>query len=210
MEIESTLMELEETIESAVRAEVDGAMRGKMADVIRAAAHRAGESIDHHEVDRGVDFVARYVRAVPMLLREALAASHGTFAEDKMTRMVAAAAAYWDAEDDVIHDDQGLLGILDDAYCTVSLLLALSTRFHEETGQHLIGDDLERPTEVVRNLLGVPIAAKLDDYVDTALADASVDELVASLKEQPLRPPPANSSWAPEEDDAILRMFGVV
>ena len=93
MDIESTLGQLKTTIESAVRAEEDGAMRGRVADVIRKAAARNGDTITADEVVRGVEFVIRYVRAGPGLLREAMASSKGTFAEDKMSRMVLAAAA---------------------------------------------------------------------------------------------------------------------
>lgn len=207
MDIDNTLAGIERTIEAVVGAE---SADGRVADVIREAAAKKGDAVDDAEVARGVDFVVRYVRAVPPLLREALATSHGTFAEAKMSRMVAAAMAYWDADDDVIHDDQGLLGILDDAYCTVSLLLALSARFEAETGKRLVTANLAGPTKVAKGLLGDPIAAKLDDYVEEALADASVAELLDSLKEQPLPPPPAHSSWQGDDDDLILKLFGVL
>lgn len=157
-----------------------------------------------------MDFVVRYVRSVPQVLRDALAHSKGTIAEKKMERMVEAATTYWNAEDDVIPDDQGLLGILDDAYCSLSLVSTLSTRFERDTGTRLVAHDLSGPTAAVRRLLGDPIADKLDDWVEDALADASMQELLDLLKETPPAPPPANSNWAADDDALILKLFGVM
>ncbi|MEZ4320284.1 MAG: hypothetical protein R3F61_22585 [Myxococcota bacterium] len=206
-DIESTLTGIEQTIESAV---ADEATQGRIAHVIREAASKNGDAIDDAEVARGVDFVTRYVRSVPRVLREALDHARGTIAEDKMTRMAEAAAAYWETDEDVIPDDQGLLGILDDAYCSLSLVSTLSGRFERDTGTRLVSIDLAGPTAAVRNLLGDPIADKLDDYVEVALADASLTELLESLKEEPPAPPPANSSWAADDDELILKLFGVL
>lgn len=207
MDVESTLAEIELTIDNAV---ADEARTARVRGVIREAAQKNGDSISPEEVGQGVEFVERYVRSVPAILREALARAEGTFAEDKMQRMVAAAAAYWDAEEDVIPDDQGLLGILDDAYCSLKLVSTLSERFERSTGNPLVGTDLSGPTAAVRNLLGDPIVQKLDDYVDEALADASLTELVDSLKDEPLPPPPSSSRWTTQDDDMILKLFGVL
>ena len=206
-DIDSTLAEIEQTIEAAV---VDESQTGRIANVIREAAAKNGDAIDADEVARGVAFVTRYVRSVPQVLREALAHAEGTFAEGKMQRMVEAAAAYWDADDDVIPDDQGLLGILDDAYCSLSLVSTLSARFERDTGNKLVASELAGPTNAVRNLLGDPIADKLDDYVEEALADATLTELLASLAEEPPAPPPAHSTWDADDDELILKLFGVM
>lgn len=207
MEVESTLAEIELTIDNAV---ADEARTARVRDVIREAAAKNGDAITAEEVGQGVEFVERFVRSVPALLREALARAEGTFAEDKMQRMVAAAAAYWEAEEDVIPDDQGLLGILDDAYCSLKLVGTLSARFSESTGQPLVSADLTGSTNAVRKLLGEPIAMKLDDYVEEALADATLSELVESLKDDPLPPPPTDSTWSNQDDDLILKLFGVL
>jgi len=207
-QIESTLAGIEEAIDGAI---ADEAKTGRIANVIREAAAQNGDSIDDDEVARGVDFVTRYVRGVPRVLREALDRSKSTIAEAKMLRMAEAAATYWEADEDVIPDDQGLLGILDDAYCSLSLVSTLSSRLERDTGTKLVSDDLAGPTAAVRNLLGDPIADKLDDYVEEALADATMKELIASLAEEPPAPPPANSSWdAEDDDDLILKLFGVM
>lgn len=208
MNNDSTLTGIETAIEEAV---VDEAQTGRVANVIREAAAAQGDSISEDEVARGVDFVTRYVRSVPTVLREALSRSVGTFAEDKMSRMVAAATTYWDAEDDVIPDDQGLLGILDDAYCSLSLVSTLSKRFESDAGTTLVSSDLQAPTATVRKLLGEAIGDKLDDYVEEALADATMTELLETLKEAPPAPPPAESTWDSDEDDAlILKLFGIM
>jgi len=208
-DIESLLAGMETTIEEAVASE-SGAEAGRVAAAIREAAEKKGDTLGEAEVARGVDFVVRYVRAVPPLLREAQATSKGTFAEAKMDRMVQAAAAYWSADDDVIHDDEGLFGILDDAYCTVSLLLALSARFEAEAGQRLVAADLAGPTDMVRQLLGPSNAGRLDAYVVEALSDASVGELLASLAEHAVPTPPSQTRFTTDDDALILELFGVL
>ena len=70
--------------------------------------------------------------------------------------------------------------------------------------------ELEGPSSAVRRLLGDPIADKLDDYVEEALADATLTELLESLKDEPLPPPPTHSSWGGNDDDLILKLFGVL
>ena len=208
MELESTLAAIEVAIDNAI---ADEARTARVREVIRIAAEQNGDRISSEEVGQGVEFVERYVRCVPAVLREALERSRGTFAEDKMKRMVHAATAYWDADDDVIPDDQGLLGILDDAYCSLSLVGALSARYAKSTGDKLVSTELEGPSSAVRRLLGDPIADKLDDYVEEALADASLTELLDSLRDDPLPPPPTHSSWAqPNDDDLILKLFGIL
>lgn len=207
MELESTLAAIEVVIDNAV---ADEARTARVREVIRVAAEKNGDRITSEEIGQGVEFVVRYVRSVPAVLREALERSVGTFAEDKMKRMVHAAAAYWDADDDVIPDDQGLLGILDDAYCSLSLVGALSSRYAKSTGNRLVSTELEGPSSAVRRLLGDPIADKLDDYVEEALADATLTELLESLKDEPLPPPPTHSSWGGNDDDLILKLFGVL
>lgn len=207
MDVESTLAAIELTIDNAV---ADEARTARVREVIREAAEKNGDAITREEIGQGVEFVERYIRSVPAVLREALLRAEDTFAADKMQRMVAAAAAYWEAEEDVIPDDQGLLGILDDAYCSLKLVSTLSERFQESTGNPLVGTDLTGPTAAVRNLLGDPISSKLDDYVEEALADATLTELVDSLKDEPLPPPPSNSTWTTQDDDLILKLFGVL
>lgn len=204
MSIETTLNNIETLIDAAVAHE---AQTGLLAERIREVAEDRHEPGDDEAVTKALDFVTRYVRAVPRLLKEALDRSADTFAADKMRRMAEAATVYWEEEDDVIPDEYGLFGILDDAYCTLSLIAALSTCFEEQAGHPLVAADLEGPNAAARVLMGEENTRQLDDYVEEALADATLQELLQCLEEQHL---PAPTVETPAEDDQILRMFGVL
>jgi succinylglutamate desuccinylase/uncharacterized membrane protein YkvA (DUF1232 family) len=204
MAIEDTLAGIEADIERAIH---DETRSGRLAEQVSEHLTRREGSTDADAVARGVAFVTGYVRSVPALLREALDRSAGTFAEDKMQRMVKAATAYWNATDDVIPDDQGLYGILDDAYCTLVLLQALDDRFREQAAHGLVAGELSEANLAVRRLLGPTIAGQLEDFVDDALDDATLTQLMESLQDEPPTPP---STRLKTNDDTILQLFNVL
>ena len=203
MTIEKVLNDLEAEIGSA---EANEAESGHLAEHVRSHLLQKNGTTDDEAVAQGFAFVRDYIREVPALLREALSRSEGTFAADKMVRMVEAATTYWQADDDVIPDHQGLWGILDDAYCTLVLLQSLDDRYTEQTGQSLVAADLSDANLAIRRLLGPSVAGQLEDFVDQALDDATMTELLDSLQSEALPPPERLQT----NDDAILEMFNVL
>lgn len=204
MAIENVLSDMEADIRSA---EAEEEATGRLAAHVRDHLERKnGGTVADDELERALAFVREYIRDVPLLLRQALERSEGTFAEDKMRRMVEAATTYWQADDDVIPDDQGLYGILDDAYCTLVLIQSVDDRYCEQTGQRLVATDLEDANLAIRRLLGPTNAGQLEDFVDEALDDATMTELLDSLQSDAMPAPDRLHT----NDDAILQMFNVL
>ncbi|MCA9567214.1 MAG: succinylglutamate desuccinylase/aspartoacylase family protein [Myxococcales bacterium] len=204
MRIENVLSDMEADIASA---EAEEALNHKLALHVREHLTERDGTVVDEDVTRAVQFVTDYIRSIPTILREALERSEGTFAEDKMRRMVTAATTYWQADDDVIPDSEGLYGILDDAYCTLILVQALDERYREQTGQGLVAADLTESNLAIRRLLGPTNAGQLEDYVDEALDDATMTELLESLQADPMAPPPERIKT---NDELILQLFNVI
>lgn len=198
------LTEIESMIADAI---ADEARTSRAGALIGEVAERNGKALSDVDRVQGVRFAEEYVRTVPRALQEGLDRARGTHAADKMDRMLAVATAYWVAADDVIPDHLGLVGILDDAYATLALIEALSRRFEAETGTPLVSLELTAPNEAMRALLGDEVVARLDDFVEDALADTSLQELLASLMDEPMPPPPPAGSHWPDDDLGFL-LFG--
>lgn len=204
MSIEDTLTTIEADI---ARAESEELRSSRLELQVAEHLAKKDDATEPDAVERAVAFVRAYIKSVPVLLREAVDRSAGTFAENKMNRMVTAATTYWNAADDIIPDDQGLYGILDDAYCTLTLLQALDDRFREQSEHGLVAAELGDSNLAIRRLLGPTIAGQLEDYVDDALDDATMTQLLASLQDEP---PSAPSTRLKTNDDLILQLFNVL
>jgi hypothetical protein len=96
---------------------------------------------------------------------------------------MAAAVAYWDEPDDLVPDELGVLGLLDDAYFSLRMLQLVSARLREESGQTLVADDLSALDDVVRDIIGERLIEVLDELVMLSLSSAPVDELIATIAE---------------------------
>ncbi|MBN2797934.1 MAG: DUF1232 domain-containing protein [Deltaproteobacteria bacterium] len=178
---------------TALRAQIADALKQERRNP-RARALLQGISrpapLSDLDLRRAEAFAEAYVARVPELVDEALGRAAGTFAEPKLRRMLEVALAYWEEEEDVIPDSLGLLGVLDDAYATLALVQALSLRYREETGHALVSEDVGVGNSAARALLGEELSDRLDAFVDDALADRALQELLAELVEEPLAPPP--------------------
>jgi uncharacterized membrane protein YkvA (DUF1232 family) len=97
--------------------------------------------------------------------------------------------SYWIEDDDVIPDNLGVIGLLDDAYCSLSSMQAVSDLYRMQSGKHLFPDDLTAANRVMRKIIGEPYTGELDEIVRKAIEDADVKEsvkLLASPEKQKL------------------------
>ncbi len=174
------ILRLTAQIETAVAIEAkDGHLANYLAD---RAAERGAEFGDAQRRD-ALELFEDYVRSVPMLLAAAEAAAEGTPVEAIMDKLIAAAVTYWEEPDDLVPDELGVLGLLDDAYFSLRLLRLVSDRLWMESGQTLIADDLSALDDVVRDIIGDRLAQVLDELVILSLSNAPVDELIATIEE---------------------------
>jgi hypothetical protein len=165
-------------IERAVR---DEEVSGRLRRALREHAVRHGRVAGERELDRAVEFVVDYVRHVPALMRHGLESATIAGLEREMGDVLEEAASYWAMEEDIIPDRLGLLGVLDDAYCSLTLMQSLSDRHEVETGRRLFSPDLRSANEAVRKLVGEPLASRLDMYVGSRLDADPMLQMVRAL-----------------------------
>lgn len=165
-------------IESAVK---DEEVSGRLRRALREHAARHERAADERELDRAVGFVVEYVRHVPALMRDGLESARIAGLEREMGEVLEEAASYWTLQEDIIPDRLGLLGVLDDAYCSLSLMQSISDRYEAETGRRLFSPDLSSANAAVRKLVGEPLASRLDMYVGSRLGADPMIQMVRAL-----------------------------
>jgi hypothetical protein len=89
--------------------------------------------------------------------------------------------SYWFEGDDIIPDDLGVIGLLDDAYCSLTSLQAVSDHYRLQSGKFLFPDDLTAANRAMRKIIGEPYASDLDRVVITALQQTGLIEAVKSF-----------------------------
>jgi uncharacterized membrane protein YkvA (DUF1232 family) len=123
-----------------------------------------------------LDFIVAYVERTPALLDAAYQAvtAHGILAQ--FQRVFDTVFAYWSSEYDFIPDHLGLLGILDDAYLSTSLIQRVASKPAPISGSPLMTLDLSQDNATMRLLIGEPVASRLDDAVEQSFADSSFQD----------------------------------
>jgi uncharacterized membrane protein YkvA (DUF1232 family) len=170
---------VETQIEDAV---ADEGRSGRLRRALKEHARSHGHSAQDSDLDGAIGFVVDYVRHVPELFRSGLETARIAGLEVQMSKVLESAASYWAMAEDMIPDRLGLLGVLDDAYCSLTLLQALSDRHEEETGRRLFSPDLQAANEAMRRLIGEPIASQLDMYVGSKFDADPMVQMARALR----------------------------
>ena len=143
-------------------------------DLLAVVAERHGIEPDERELDRGSRFVIGYVEQVPYMLRVASTAAANVGLEAEMEEILGTVCSYWFQDLDVIPDHLGIIGLLDDAYCSLTTLQAVSDHFRLQTGKYLFPEDLTDANRVMRKIIGEPYASELDRFVSKAISESGV------------------------------------
>lgn len=154
---------------------------GRLANALRERASSHGQEPGEEEISAAVGFVREYVEHVPTYLRGGLEAARMAGRETEMFEVVREATAYWLFESDIIPDRLGLLGILDDAYYSLTLMQGVSDRHEEDTGRALFSRNLRAANTSIRNLIGEPSASQIDMYVGTRLNADPMTQMIRAL-----------------------------
>jgi len=154
---------------------------GRLGNALRERAAAQGRAAGEEELKGAVGFVSEYVEHVPAYLRDGLEAARMVGREAEMAEVIREATEYWLTESDIIPDRLGLLGILDDAYCSLTLMQAVSDRHEEESGRALFSRNLKAANASMRNLIGEPAASQIDMYVGTRLSADPMTQMVRAL-----------------------------
>ena len=198
---------VEQQIEEAV---ADEGYSGRLKRALRDHAGSQGRRVEEADLSGAVGFVVDYVRHVPQLMRDGLETARIAGLETEMSSVLEVAASYWAMAEDIIPDRLGLLGVLDDAYCSLTLIQSVSDRHEKETGRRLFSPDLEAANVAMRRLIGEPVASQLDMFVGSIFdADPMVQMVRALTAVSPdgdgLRLPEDPGIWGGRPVDEVVQ-----
>lgn len=150
-------------------------------ELLTAVAERQGVTPDPRELSRGASFMYNYIEQVPYLLTVAWTSARNVGLEEEMQSILEMVKSYWIEDDDVIPDTIGIVGLLDDAYCSLSSLQAVSDLYRMQSGKYLFPDDLTAANKAMRKIIGEPYVTELDGIITKAIAEADLKESVKAL-----------------------------
>ena len=150
-------------------------------ELLRATARRQGADPSQLELARGANFIYNYIEQVPYLLTVAWTSAKKVGLEAETSRILEMVESYWIEDDDVIPDTLGIVGLLDDAYCSLSSMQTISDLYRMQSGKHLFPDDLTAANKIMRKIIGEPYSSELDEIASKAIADTNVKESVKAL-----------------------------
>ena len=159
----------------------------QLQDLLAAVADSHGVEAGRAELARVARFVSAYIEQVPYMLKVALTSAANVGLEEEMACIFETVESYWKEGDDVIPDDLGVIGILDDAYCSLTLLQAVSDNYRLMTGKYLFPDDLTAANQAMHRIIGEPYVSELDALVARTMKEACVVDSVKKLADEEKR-----------------------
>jgi uncharacterized membrane protein YkvA (DUF1232 family) len=156
-------------------------------DLLAVVAERGGTVAAQKDLERGVRFVRAYIGLVPYMMKIAWTAAHNVGLQDPMSRILQMVESYWIEGNDVIPDELGIIGLLDDAYCSMTSLQSVSDHYRLQTGKHLFPNDLGAANKAMRRIIGEPYASELDRIVIGTMAKTGLVDAVTALASEEKR-----------------------
>jgi uncharacterized membrane protein YkvA (DUF1232 family) len=114
------------------------------------------------------------------------------------------AAAYFLSPDDMIPDQQGLYGLLDDAYLAVRFMARLSEVYAAQSGVPLFDVSLDSKSPTIRQLIGEPLATQLDSAVEQGVTQALSQAALAQLTPYQYRSPAHWNQWMHHQNQVAV------
>jgi uncharacterized membrane protein YkvA (DUF1232 family) len=150
-------------------------------ELLSVVAEREGAKPDHTQLARGASFIYSYIEQVPYMLTVAWTSAKSVGLEAEIESILTMIVSYWIEDDDVIPDSLGIIGLLDDAYCSLLSMQTMSDFYQLQTGKFLFPDDLTAANSIMRKIIGEPYATELDNIVSKGVLDANIKEAVKLL-----------------------------
>lgn len=140
-----------------------------------------GRSVTELQVQKVVDFVSEYIEHAPALMKRIEEAAARSGAQQDVQPILDATENYFLDPDDTIPDHLGLVGLVDDAYLTHSLMQSISERYKSQSGESLLPLEAHEANSFVRRLIGEPFVSILDDRVSATLGGPSVQQNIKQM-----------------------------
>lgn len=154
---------------------------GTLEEAVYGLAVLRGIQLSPEQISNVHIFIQEYIEHAPALLDQIASAARKVGIIDQVMPILKAAEQYFLAPVDIIPDSLGLLGLVDDAYLTHSLMQALSNSYREQTGNTLLPMDLTRINQFIRGLIDEPLSSMLDVRVANVLDSSDIQQSFLSL-----------------------------
>jgi uncharacterized membrane protein YkvA (DUF1232 family) len=169
-------------IETMIKRLGDGAHPDpELLDLLAVVADQQGVDAGLDELHGAARFVTAYIGLVPYMMKIAWTSASNVGLEKEMECVLETAESYWREGDDIIPDELGVIGLMDDAYCSLTLLQAVSDNYRLLTGKHLFPDDLTEANQAMHRIIGEPYVSELDTLVVRTMKKACLVESVKKL-----------------------------
>lgn len=150
-------------------------------ELLGGVADRQGKTVTANDLRRGARFVCRYIELVPYMMKVARTAAGNVGLGEPMERILEVVESYWLEGEDIIPDQLGIIGLLDDAYCSLTSMQLVSDHYQYQTGKYLFPDDLTSANQAMRRIIGEPYASDLDRMVTNTMQSAGLINAVKAL-----------------------------
>lgn len=174
-----------DTIEKQIRECCNfDTVKNELMELLDAIATRQQRKPAEKDLETGARFICDYIEQVPYMIKIAITSATTVGLDKEINCILTAVLSYWDNDNDVIPDHIGVIGLMDDAYCSLSLLQSVSDHYRLQTGKFMFPADLTTANHAMREIIGEPYAAELDRFIFTTLNDANVMDAVKALADQ--------------------------
>lgn len=128
-----------------------------------------GMKLSDESLEQAVRLVTQYINQVPIVFEQTIAIADRAGELENIIPLLESAAIYFFEPMDFIPDDQGLYGLLDDAYLTLRMLEKINDVYIRTCGYYLLPFDLASSNNAVRHFLGKQLVNRLDMEVAQAV-----------------------------------------
>ena len=145
---------------------------------------------------------------IPHIIEQISVAGHQAGISHLLAPILQQISDYFLAQEDLIPDHQGTLGLLDDAYLAHAYLYQLNTAYQANTGFPLLALNPSATLEVLRVVLGPQITNQLDQVVMQGVGQAIQRSQYEQLTQwqHTLGPTGGPGSWGGTWEDEMSRM----
>ncbi|MGK0184121.1 MAG: fructose-1,6-bisphosphatase [Halioglobus sp.] len=158
------LIKIQEQINEAVESENKS---GKLKQFIYELTDGG---IEEEDIDELVSFIQLYVQHSVAVILSVIEKAEEEGVRETIVPIIDLIKQYFAFKNDVISDDLGLYGLVDDAYLTHCLLAEVDRGYTEETGQAFLNVDMTMANEFIAALIGSPRIQFLDNMVSDAFS----------------------------------------